>query len=443
MKITIFGTGYVGLVTGACLAEVGNEVCCIDIDKKRIKSLKNGDIPFYEPGLSKLVEENIKNGRLFFSTNYKDGLNHSEFLFICIGTPQSEDGSADVTSIEDLINKISKNVENNKIVIIKSTVPVGTSERLENISSHNFKERKVDLNFELVSNPEFLKEGDAVLDFMKPDRIIIGAKNKKIFNRVSEIYLPFNRNRNRCLFMSQISSELTKYASNCMLATKISFINEMANLSEKIGADIEDVRLGIGSDERIGYSFIYPGPGFGGSCFLKDINSLIHTSKTYGHDPKILSAVNSVNNRQKNILFRKIKSFYKDDLSKKTAAIWGLSFKAGTSDMRESPSINLIESLLAEKINIKIYDPFAMDECRKIFGKNKYIFYANSINEALKETDFLAIVTEWKEFRSVNPELFKLNLKDKVIFDGRNIFDPIQMKKYEFKYFGIGRGDKI
>lgn len=443
MKITIFGSGYVGLVTASCFADVGNNVCCVDIDKEKIKQLNSGIVPIFEPGLEKLIKQNKSAGRLNFTDDIKEAVEFSDLIFIAVGTPQDTDGSADISNIFSVADSIITNLTSNKIVVTKSTVPVGTTEQLNQYFVSELEKKNISAIVKVASNPEFLKEGSAINDFIKPDRIIIGSEDTETVNILTELYAPFNRNHNRVMTMSPKSSELTKYASNSMLAMKVSFMNEMSNIAERVGADIESVREGIGADSRIGYSFIYPGPGYGGSCFPKDIKALINTASINSYDSLILKAVDETNNQQKEVLFRKIQYHYKNILSDKLIAIWGLSFKPDTDDMRESPSLTLINSLLNAKAKIRVYDPEAMDECKSIFKENDQIIYSSSPLECAKEADALVIVTEWKEFRGIDIADLGKTLKNKILFDGRNIYEPSLMHSSGFTYYGIGRGESI
>jgi UDPglucose 6-dehydrogenase len=432
MKISIIGTGYVGLVQGACFADTGNTVLCMDVDEKKIIGLKKGIIPIYEPGLSEMVQRNSQNGRLDFTTNLKTTVERSEIIFLCLPTPQTENGAADLTHILNVVEKIAEYINDDKIVVSKSTVPVGTVDKLKGI----FK-KKCRHEVEVVSNPEFLKEGAAIIDSLKPDRIVIGTRNKKAIALLTELYEPFVRTNNPILFMDERSAELTKYASNAFLATKISFMNELAILCEQAGADINWVRKGIGSDPRIGSQFLFAGIGYGGSCFPKDIKALLKTSQEHEYDLKILRAVDEVNTRQKKLLFRKVQKYFGGQLQGKVIAIWGLAFKPQTDDMREAPSIEIIQSLLEAKAKIQAHDPIAMERAKSLFD-NRIEYFQNNY-DALKGADALLIVTEWNEFRRPDYAKMKTLLKKPVIFDGRNIYDPKIMKENGFVYFGIGR----
>lgn len=437
MKIAMIGTGYVGLVTGTCFADSGNEVVCVDTDEKKIENLKNGIIPIYEPGLDTLVKRNVEEERLTFTTNLEEAIDKSLLLFIAVGTPPGEDGSADLTYVLNVARDIGKKIKEYKIIVDKSTVPVGTGAKVKEVIQTEIDKRKEKIQFDVVSNPEFLKEGNAIDDFMKPDRVVVGCEDVRTGELMKELYSPFVRTGKPILIMDVPSAEMTKYAANAMLATKISFMNDMANLCEKLGVDVAQVRQGIGSDSRIGYPFIFPGPGYGGSCFPKDVQAIIKIAENQGYKLEIMSAVEAVNSRQKRVLFEKLKKRFGNDLKNKTIAVWGLSFKPNTDDMREAPSIVLIENLLAEGAKIKAYDPEATEEARKIF-KDK-IVYADKTYEALEGADALVIVTEWNEFRRPNFERMKTAMKSHIIFDGRNLFEPSKMAELGFEYEGIGR----
>lgn len=440
MKVTVFGVGYVGLVQAAVLAEVGHEVVCIDVDSNKVERLKQGHIPIYEPGLELLVKENHAAGRLIFSTNAEEGVLHSDVQFIAVGTPPDEDGSADLKNVLAVAESIATHMQSNKVVINKSTVPVGTSDKVSSrITEVLAKRGRNDITFDVVSNPEFLKEGSAVADCMKPDRIIIGTSNKDSEDLMRELYAPFNRNREKIVLMDIRSAELTKYAANCMLATKISFMNEISNLAEILGADIEMVRQGIGSDPRIGYHFIYPGAGYGGSCLPKDVQALIHTADHMQFDAKVLKAVKARNDEQKTTLFKKISQHFNSELKSKTFAIWGLSFKPNTDDMREAASRVLMEALWQAGARIQAYDPEAMDEAQRIYGNRDDLTLCGTKEAALKGADALVIVTEWQVFRAPDFDFIEAQLKSPVIFDGRNMFEPARMAKKGFKYYSIGR----
>ena len=437
MNISVIGAGYVGLVTGACLADVGNNILCLDLDKEKISSLKNGKIPIYEPGLESLVEKNQRAGRLHFTSDVKQAVEFGELQFIAVGTPSGEDGSADLNYVLEAANSVGQLMISPKIIVNKSTVPVGTGDKVRNVINQELKKRGVSLRFDVVSNPEFLKEGAAIEDFQKPDRIIIGVESDESASVMKALYSPFQRNRNKLIIMDVRSAELTKYASNAMLATRISFMNELANLSEKLGADVEKVRIGVGSDSRIGYSFLYPGCGYGGSCFPKDVKALIKFANDCDYPMKILTAVEEVNDDQKKIIPEKITKFFGVDLSNKTFAIWGLAFKPGTDDMREAPSITVIEDLLEKGAKVKAFDPVASAEAKKIFQSS--VEYCKTPSSAVEGADALIILTEWKEFRSPDFNSLKKSLRSSSIFDGRNLYDPEYLKSFGINYFPIGR----
>ena len=440
MQVTIYGSGYVGLVTGACLAEVGNDVLCVDIDNNKIDMLNQGEIPIYEPGLDQLVQKNAEAGRLKFTTDAKQGVEHGLFQFIAVGTPPDEDGSADLQYVVAVAKTIGEHMNEYRIVVDKSTVPVGTADKVRAALTAEQEKRGVQLEFDVVSNPEFLKEGAALDDFMKPDRIVVGTDNPRTTELMKALYAPFNRNHNRMVNMDIRSAELTKYASNAMLATKISFMNELSNLAERLGADIEAVRIGMGSDPRIGYHFIYPGCGYGGSCFPKDVQALERTAREIGYEAELLSAVESVNHRQKRVMFDKIDRHFAGELKGKTIALWGLSFKPNTDDMREAPSRTLMEALWQHGAKVQAFDPEAMDECTRIYGQRDDMNLCASPEQCLEGADALAIVTEWNIFRSPNFAAIKSALKSPVIFDGRNIYDPVLMKAEGITHYSIGRG---
>jgi UDPglucose 6-dehydrogenase len=443
MKLTIFGTGYVGLVTGACLAEAGNHVICVDIDDGKIDRLNAGEMPIYEPGLEPLVRRSRDTGRLQFTTDVAAGVRHGLFLFISVGTPADEDGSADVQHVLAVARSIGEHLSDYRIIVDKSTVPVGTADRVKNEIQRVLDKRKQHVEFDVVSNPEFLKEGAAVEDFMKPERIVIGVDNPRTAELLRTLYEPFNRNHDRVITMDPRSAELTKYAANAMLATKISFMNELANIAERFGADIEQVRHGIGSDPRIGYGFIYPGCGYGGSCFPKDVKALVASSKAAGYEPQLLKSVESVNQHQKEVLFAKIERHFGGKLAGKVIALWGLSFKPNTDDMREASSRTLMEALWRAGCRVRAYEPVALSEARRLYGARDDLVLCDSADEALKGADALAIVTEWREFRSPDFDGMKSLLRAPVIFDGRNLYDPALLGRLGFKYFGIGRGDSL
>lgn len=443
MKVTVFGIGYVGLVQAAVLAEVGHDVMCVDVDARKVENLKNGIIPIYEPGLTPLVKSNYAAGRLTFTTDAKSGVDHGEIQFIAVGTPPDEDGSADLQYVLAVAKTIATHMQSHKIVVDKSTVPVGTADKVRAAITEVLQARGSDLAFDVVSNPEFLKEGAAVSDCMKPDRIVIGSDNADAVEMMRELYAPFNRNHDRLICMDVRSAELTKYAANCMLATKISFMNEMANLAECLGADIEMVRKGIGSDPRIGYHFIYPGCGYGGSCFPKDVQALVRTSESIGYQPQLLQAVEAVNNRQKYRLPTLIKQHFGEDLRGKTFALWGLSFKPNTDDMREASSRVLMEELWQAGAKVQAYDPEAMEETQRIYGLRDDLLLLGTKDAALNNADALIICTEWQNFRAPDFDLLKDKLRHPVIFDGRNLYEPERMQKRGFTYYAIGRGASV
>jgi len=439
MNITVIGTGYVGLVSGTCLAEVGNHVLCIDIDQSKIDMLDNGEIPIYEPGLEELVKKNVDAGRLSFSSDVSKGVDFGSILFIAVGTPPDEDGSADLKHVLAVASDIGKYMNDYRVIVTKSTVPVGTADKVRNAVTTALEEKGASTEFSVVSNPEFLKEGAAVEDFLKPDRIVVGADDDRAIEMMRELYAPFNRNHERIIVMDIRSAEMTKYAANAMLATKISFMNEMANLAELLGADIENVRHGIGADPRIGYYFIYPGCGYGGSCFPKDVQALHRTAKAVGYDAQILDAVEAVNKRQKSVIVNKVIKRFGDNLQGKKFAVWGLAFKPETDDMREAPSRTIIEALWQRGATIAAYDPVAEEEVERIYGQRDDLSLVADPYDALDEVDGLIIVTEWKVFRSPDLEDMLSKMKTPVIFDGRNIYQPETIRKAGFEYFGIGR----
>lgn len=443
MKVTVFGVGYVGLVQAAVLANVGHDVLCIDISEERIRQLNSGIMPIYEPGLDALVKDNHEEGRLVFSTDYQKGIDHGYLLLIAVGTPPDENGSADLQYVLNVAETIATHMQDYKVIINKSTVPVGTADKVRKKVNEILAKRKSEITFDVVSNPEFLKEGAAVNDCMRPERIVVGTYNEEVKEVMCELYAPFSRNRDKIIFMDVRSAELTKYAANCMLATKISFMNEMANLAERLGADIEMVRHGIGSDPRIGYQFIYPGCGYGGSCFPKDVQALIRTSNTVGYVPSILESVERVNQAQKKKLFEHVCKEFGSDLHGKQFAVWGLSFKPQTDDMREASSRVLMEALWAAGAKVRAYDPEAMNECQRIYGDRDDLLLMGTKEACLTDSDALVICTEWTQFRAPDFTLIHARLKSKVIVDGRNLYDPRLMKKKGFKYYGIGRGESI
>jgi UDPglucose 6-dehydrogenase len=439
MNITVFGIGYVGLVHASILADVGHHVVCVDIDKNKVNALNKGIIPIYEPGLAPIVAENHKAGRLDFTTDSKLGVDHGKIQFIAVGTPPDEDGSADLKYVLAVAETIATHMNESKIIIDKSTVSVGTADKVKAKVKQILEKRVVSHSFNVVSNPEFLKEGSAVADCRRPDRIIVGTDSKEVVEVLRELYAPLNRDHDRLIVMDIKSAELTKYAANCMLATKISFMNEMANLAERLGADIEAVRHGIGSDSRIGYQFIYPGCGYGGSCFPKDVQALIRSADDIGYEAEILKSVESVNYRQKEKLFEMVSNHFDGNLSGKIFALWGLSFKPNTDDMREAPSRVLMESLWQAGATVQAYDPESMAECQRIYGHRSDLMLMESQESALNQADALIIVTEWQHFRAVDLESIKQTLKQPVVFDGRNLFDPARMSKHGIIYYSIGR----
>ena len=438
MNVTIIGTGYVGLVTGACLADAGNSVFCLDVDEKKINLLNENKIPIFEPGLEPVVKRNREVGRLRFSTDVAASVAHGELQLIAVGTPPGEDGSADLQHVVAAARAIGRHMQGYKVVVTKSTVPVGTADKVKQAIIEELKKRGTGSDFTVVANPEFLKEGAAVEDFMRPDRIIIGSDDARAVALLRQLYAPFQRNRERVIVMGVRSAELTKYAANSMLATRISFMNEVANLAEAIGADIEEVRRGIGSDPRIGYQFLYAGAGFGGSCFPKDVKALQRSAGEAGHPLKLLAAVEAVNEAQKHVLAGKIRRHF-GSLSGKTIALWGLAFKANTDDMREAPSLSLIDDLTREGASVQAYDPAAGHEARKLFEKNGNVKIVDSAIDALEGADALAIVTEWQEFRSPDFAAIREKLKTPAIFDGRNLYDPAAVRAQGLEYFPIGR----
>ncbi|MBY6019388.1 UDP-glucose/GDP-mannose dehydrogenase family protein [Halomonas denitrificans] len=443
MKVTVFGVGYVGLVQASVLADVGHEVCCVDVDQDKVDRLNQGLIPIYEPGLEPMVRHNHDAGRLTFTTDASAGVRHGKVQFIAVGTPPDEDGSADLQYVLAVADTIARHMDSPKVVVDKSTVPVGTADKVRQRIASVLKERGADVAFQVVSNPEFLKEGAAVADCMRPDRIVIGSDDEVAIEVMRELYEPFNRQQERTVIMDVRSAELTKYAANCMLATKISFMNEMANLAEKLGADIEAVRRGIGSDPRIGYHFIYPGCGYGGSCFPKDVQALIRAADGIGHDAKILKAVEQVNDDQKTVLMRNIRRHFGDDLKGRTIALWGLAFKPNTDDMREAPSRVLLAALWEAGARVQAYDPEAMEETQRIFGHRDNLVLMGTKEAALKGADALVICTEWQAFRAPDFDFIQQELRQPVIFDGRNLYDPERLAKRGFHYYGIGRGLSI
>ncbi len=437
MKISIVGTGYVGLVSGTCFADVGVNVTCVDIDEKKIENLKNGIIPIYEPGLETMVHDNIEKGRLFFTTNIKESLENTDVVFIAVGTPPDEDGSADLKYVLEVARQIGRNIDHYMVIVTKSTVPIGTAQKVKAAINDEIEKRGIQVEFDVASNPEFLKEGNAIEDFLKPDRIVVGTESERAEKTMQRLYKPFLLNGHPIIFMDIPSSEMTKYAANSMLATKISFMNDMANLCEIVGADITSVRKGIGSDARIGNKFIYAGAGYGGSCFPKDVKAIIKTADDNAYKLRLLQAVEDVNNDQKLVLVKKIKEEFGSNLDNKTFALWGLSFKPKTDDMREAPALVLIEELLKMGAKVKAYDPVAIDEAKRILGDK--IEYGNDPYEVLIDAEALVVITEWPEFRIPNYKVLEKLLKNKIIFDGRNIYDPEEIVENGFTYYSIGR----
>lgn len=440
MKIVVVGTGYVGLVTGTCFAEVGVDVICVDIDQRKIENLKKGIMPIYEPGLEEMVLRNVEKERLHFSTNLSESIVDADVAFIAVGTPPGEDGSADLKYVLAVADEIGRSMNNYLVVVTKSTVPVGTAKKVRAKVAEALESRGSDLTYDVASNPEFLKEGAAIDDFLKPDRIVIGVESEKAEEIMRRLYKPFLLNGHPIIFMDVPSAEMTKYAANSMLATKISFMNDVANLCEIVGADVNMVRKGIGSDVRIGNKFIYPGAGYGGSCFPKDVKALIKTALEKGYNMRILQAVEDVNDDQKMVMFNKVMKHFNGDIKGKTFAMWGLSFKPKTDDMREAPSLVIIEKLLEQGAKVKAYDPVAMKEAKHMIGDT--IEYANDPDEALIDADGLLLITEWPEFRIPNFKVMAKLLKNKVIFDGRNIYDAQEMNELGFAYYGIGINGK-
>ncbi|RFF29267.1 UDP-glucose dehydrogenase family protein [Wenzhouxiangella sediminis] len=441
-RVCIFGTGYVGLVTGTCLAEVGHHVTCVDIDADKIDGLNEGRIPIYEPGLEPMVRDNVRDGRLHFTTDAAEAVSDAEVLFIAVGTPPDEDGSADLKYVLKVAETVGDNIRGSVIVANKSTVPVGTAEKVDGVIRERLAARGEEFPVEVVSNPEFLKEGAAVDDCMRPDRIIVGTRSKETADRLRQLYAPFNRNHDRLIIMDVRSAELTKYAANAMLATKISFMNEMANVAERVGADIEMIRKGIGSDPRIGWHFIYPGAGYGGSCFPKDVRALASTAREHDVEPELISAVESVNERQKKHLFELVARHYHggENLRGKTFALWGLSFKPDTDDMREASSRTLVAQLREAGASVRAYDPEAMDEARRVFGEPEGLAFCDSSEATLEGADALIVLTEWKQFRSPDFRLLARSLSDRVVFDGRNLYEPADVESMGLAYYAIGRG---
>lgn len=440
MNITIFGSGYVGLTTGTCFAQMGNQVTCVDIDDARVSRLNNGECPIFEPGLENLLKENLEANRLKFTTDAVSAIDHGDIIFIAVGTPSQPDGSAKLDYVLTVAETIGKHISTYKVIVDKSTVPVGTADKVKAAIQAQLNQRNSKLNFDVASNPEFLKEGNAVTDFLKPDRIIIGVASATAEELLRRLYAPFNRNHDKLLAMDVRSAELTKYAANAMLATKISFMNQISQIAERVGADIEQVRLGIGSDQRIGYDFLYPGCGYGGSCFPKDVLALQNTARQVDYEPTLLAAVHNVNERQKHVLLNKILNYFNHQLKGRRLALWGLAFKPNTDDVRDAPSRVILEGLWQAGAEIAAYDPEAMSSIKEIYGSRNDLTLCDSPEAALDNADALIIVTEWMAFRSPNFDTIKQTLKQPVIFDGRNLYDPEALKALGFDYFGIGRG---
>lgn len=439
MNLAVIGSGYVGLVTGACFAEMGNAVICVDNDERKISMLNNYEIPIYEPGLKEMVQRNALEGRLSFTMDIGSAVRESSVVFIAVGTPPGEDGSADLQYVLAVAKDIAKNMQSPKIIVDKSTVPVGTADLVRSVISDELRQRGLDLQFDVVSNPEFLKEGAAIDDFMKPDRVVVGADSQHAGEVMRELYQPFNRTNDRVIVMSVRSAEMTKYAANAMLATKISFMNELSRLCDALGADISEVRHGIGSDSRIGYKFIYPGVGYGGSCFPKDVKALIHMNLQNGLAPRIMQAVEEINEEQKLLLVSKIKSHFGNDLSGLVFALWGLAFKPQTDDMREAPSIVIVKALLDSGARVRAFDPVAMEEAKRLFGTTAGIEFCPDEYSALEGSDAMILVTEWHQFRYPDFRRMKDSLRQSVVFDGRNQYDPKQLREMGFSYYSIGR----
>lgn len=441
MDVCIVGSGYVGLVTAACFAEMGNNVCCVDVNPEVVNKLKSGEVHIYEPGLKELVVRNSAQGRLNFTTDLSKGLKNGLFVFICVGTPSLEDGSADLSYVHQVAREVGRTMGEYKILVDKSTVPVGTADQVREIVAAELDKRGVSQEFDVVSNPEFLKEGDAVTDFMKPDRVVVGTDNVRTAELLRTLYAPFARSRDKLMIMSVRSAEMTKYAANCMLATKISFINEIANLCESVGADVRDVRQGVGADHRIGYHFIYPGIGYGGSCFPKDVKALIRTAREYGHPAELLESVDRVNEAQKKVLANKIVDYFQNQggVRGKILAVWGLAFKANTDDLRESPSVKIIQELISRGMHIRAFDPVAGSKARERFAGCEGVSIVKEQYEALDGADALAVLTEWNQFRNPDFDWIKKRLQAPIVFDGRNLYPPEEMAVKGFAYFCIGR----
>ncbi len=443
MNVTMFGTGYVGLVTGACFAESGNDVCCVDIDTAKVDALRAGKIPIYEPGLSELVKQNVYAHRLSFTTDAREGVDHGEVIFIAVGTPSLDDGSSDLSYVRTVAATIGDHLTKPAVIVNKSTVPVGTADMVHEIIAERLRMRGIDVEFDVVSNPEFLKEGAAIDDFLRPDRIVVGADTTRGVEVMRQLYTPFNRNHNRFMAMDVRSAELTKYAANAMLATKISFMNEIANIAERVGANIENVRLGIGSDSRIGYNFIYAGMGYGGSCFPKDVRALAHTAARHGYQAELIEAIESVNQRQKLVMLNKVVQHFNGDIAGRTFAIWGLAFKPKTDDMRDAPSRAIIEGLWELGAHVRAFDPEAMTMARALYGDRPDLTLSDTRDATVAGADALIICTEWRQFRSPDYAALRDGLKQPVVFDGRNMYDPERLVREGFTYYGIGLGDTL
>lgn len=443
MKVTIFGTGYVGLVTGACLAEMGNHVVCVDVDQAKVDGLRQGIVPIYEPGLAPIVTRNYASGQLDFTTDPAPAVAHGELIFIAVGTPPDEDGSADMKYVLSVARTIGEHIDGYAVVVNKSTVPVGTADRVRATIADALAARGAAIDFDVVSNPEFLKEGDAVEDCLRPDRIVVGSSSERAVARLRKLYAPFNRNHDRMVVMDERSAELTKYAANAMLATKISFMNEIANIAERVGADVELVRQGIGADPRIGYHFIYPGAGYGGSCFPKDVQALERIARGHGYDARLLAMVEAVNAAQKHRVFEHLLHHFDGDVAGKTIALWGLAFKPNTDDMREAPSRRLMESLWEAGARVRAFDPEARDETTRIYGRRDDLVLCQGAYDALEGADVLVLLTEWKAFRSPDFARVKALLKTPALFDGRNLYDPATVEEAGIAYYGIGRGRSL
>ncbi len=439
MRVSIFGTGYVGLVTGSCLAHSGHQVTCVDIDEEKVKRLTEGEIPIFEPGLENIVKQSVKEGRLQFTTSAKDAVDYAEVIFIAVGTPPDEDGAADLRYVLQVAASVGEHMQDYRLVINKSTVPVGSADKVKAKIAEVLKERGANIPYDVASNPEFLKEGAAVGDFMKPDRIIVGAESDRVKKLMRELYAPFNRNHEKLMFMDVRSAELTKYAANAMLATKISFMNELSRIAEKLDADIELVRKGIGSDPRIGYSFIYPGCGYGGSCFPKDVKALVRTANGIDEPAELLTAVESVNDSQKMVLVAKVKKHFGESLKGKTLALWGLAFKPNTDDMREAPARVFMEAMWEEGVKVQAFDPEAMEETHRIYGDRDDLTFCDSAMSALENADALVVCTEWSAFRSPDWICVAEKLNNNVVFDGRNLYEPDLMAEKGFTHYAIGR----